>query len=269
MEREHRLTGQAPGEPSAGADRSSGAAGGDLPGPGQFAADDGSVPVEVAHVLQRMRSGLAGLREVVPVLAVHRLLVPLLEVDADQLEGDAGDPCAGQDRAVAAVSVSTEEGTVGLAFTGVAHLAAWDQQARPMPVPAQRVATALLAEGGVGLVVDPGSASAVRLGPVALLRLAQGGPWPAPWQDPAVQQAVVAELSPALASGELRVRLAAPEAGGTATGPADASLLVELRLAAGLPDEQREARIAAVARRLGSSRALREVFDGVLAVRAG
>lgn len=260
--------GQTPGEQSPGADTSTGIEGLSQPGPGQFADDDGSVPTEVAHVLHRMRSGLAGLRDVVPVLGEHRLLVPLLEVDAELLEGDDADPCAGQDRAVAAVSMRTDDGAVGLAFTGIEELAAWDQQARPMPVPAQRVAAAILAEGGVGLLVDPGSASMLRLGGVALARLAQGGPWPAPWHDPAVQAAVVAELSPALSSGELAVRLAPPEEGGPAGGGAGASLMVEVRLTPGLSDEQRAARVGAVARRLGSSRALREVFDGVLAVRA-
>ena len=96
---------------------------GDLTGPGAFAADDGSVPPDVADVLARRASGHAGIREVVMCLTAHRLIVPLLEVDGDLLEGDDTDPCAGSDRAVAAVSMRDPEGRpLGLAFTGMAPL---------------------------------------------------------------------------------------------------------------------------------------------------
>jgi hypothetical protein len=247
----------------------------DLGGPGEFADDDGSVPPEVAEVLGRISTGGAGVRDLVPVLAGHRLLVPLLEVDGDLLEGDDADPCAGQDRAVAAVSMRTDDGTVGLAFTGMASMLAGDPAARPLPVPATRVAAAVLAEGGVGLVVDPAGSGGVRLGRGALARLAQGGAWPEPWADPLVQQAVVAELAPALAAGDVAVRLAEP-GGGSEQGSLSesgestpgASLLVELRFPAGLSADQRTERCAIVARRLGASGMLREVFDGVLAVRS-
>lgn len=250
-------TGQRPGEPPR-----------ELGGPGAFADDDGTVPADVAEVLQRMRAGRAGVRDLVTVLAGHRLLVPLLEVDADLLEGDDADPCAGQDRAVAAVSMRTDDGTVGLAFTGMAPLLAWDPAARPLPVPAPRVAAAIVAEGGVGLIVDAAGAGGVRLGRAALARLAQGGAWPEPWADPLVQQAVVTELAPALSAGDLAVRLAEPQRAEPGRDEAAASLLVELRFAPGLSDQQREERCAIVARRLGSSALLCEVFDGVLAVRA-
>ena len=238
----------------------------DLGTAGEFAQDDGSVPTAVAEVLRRRRAGLAGVRDVVPVLAEHRLLIPLLEVGSDVLAGDDADPCAGQDRAVAAVSMRTEEGVVGLAFTGLSALASWDRLARPMPVPATRVAAAILAEGGVALVVDPGSPEAIRLRGPGLLRLARGGPWPLPWQDPEVQRAVVAELGPALAAGELAVRLGDPGSSAGGAGPTAAGLLVELRMDARLGEEQRRARAGTVARRLGQSQALRDVFDGTLAV---
>lgn len=253
-------TAHGPPTPGAGGGRQ-------LAGPGPFAADDGSVPADVAEVLGRWQHDRAGLREVVPVLAEHRLLVPLLEVDADLLEGDDADPCAGQDRAVAAVSVRTEEGIVGLAFTGIATLAAWDAAARPMPVPAARVAAAILAEGGVGLVIDADSPSPVRLRGAALLRLAQGAAWPEPWQDQEVQRAVATELAPALVAGELAVRLGDPAGVPSEPGQPRAGLLVELRMDPGLSQELRAARAEVVARRLGASAQLREVFDGTLAVR--
>ena len=131
--------------------------------PGAFAADDGSVPADVAEVLTRRVTGRAALREVVAVLARHRLLVPLLEVDGDLLEGDDADPCAGQERAVAAVSMRTPEGSVGLAFTGLAPMAAWDPRARPLPGDSPRVAAAVLAEGGSALLVDAAAATRCRI----------------------------------------------------------------------------------------------------------
>jgi hypothetical protein len=235
---------------------------------GEFGQDDGSVPAELAAVLADRASAAATMRDVVTVLARHRLLVPLLEVAADQLEGDDADPCAGQDRAVAAVSLHTDAGTVGLAFTGMDPLRAWRRDARPMPVPATRVAGALLAEGAVALVLDPASGAPVRLTGLALARLAGGGAWPPPWQDPEVRQAVVAELGPVLGSGEVQVRLVPP--GGPSPDPAAArggvGLVVEVRFVGQLPDGVAQRRAGVIAERLVASDALRQAFDGILAV---
>jgi len=248
---------------------------GDLTGPGAFATDDGSVPPDVADVLARRASGAAGIGDVVTCLAAHRVLVPLLEVDGDLLEGDDADPCAGSDRAVAAVSVREPDGSpVGLAFTGMAPLATWDASARPLPVEATRAAGAILAEGGRALLVDPGSPHSLRIAGVALARLASGGPWPDPWADPAVRDAVIAELGPILASGEVQVRLAGP---GTVEPPAatqgtaqladpSPDLVLQVRFPGKLPEGQAEQRAEIIAGRMSQSAALREVFDGVLAV---
>jgi hypothetical protein len=254
-----------------------------LRGPGAFADDDGSTPVEVAEVLARRAQGGAGQRELVTTLGRHRLLVPLLEVDAGLLDDDDADPCAGQDRAVAAVSIRTDQGIVGLAFTGMESLQAWDAAARPMPVEAPRVASAVLAEGGVALLIDPAGPVPARLEGIALGRLATAATWPEPWVDPAVQQAVVAELTPVLASGELKVRLAAPAEsdpvgapviGTDGAGPAGAGgldgaaqLVVEVQFGARMEADLATQRAAIIARRLGASDDLRQVFDGVLAVR--
>jgi hypothetical protein len=248
-----------------------------------FAGDDGSVPDEVREVLGRHVRGEVGMRDVVAVLARHRLLVPLLEVDADQLEGDDADPCAGQDRAVAAVSVRTGEGSRGLAFSGMGPLTAWRAEARPLPVAATQVAGALVQEGAVGLDIDVAGPAPCRLSSLAVARLASGGQWPEPWADPVVRQAVGAELGPVLASGEVQVRLSAPEAGpelvagaipagalvpgvgpGAGVGP---GLLVEVRFAPDLPATLAAERAAIIAERLAGSEVLREAYDGVLGVR--
>jgi hypothetical protein len=240
---------------------------------GAFAADDGSVPSDVADVLARRATGSAGIREVVTCLAAHRLLVPLLEVDGDLLEGDDSDPCAGSDRAVAAVSVREPDGTPpGLAFTGMEPLVAWDASARPLPVEATRAAGAILAEGGRALLVDAGSPHSLRVAGVALSRLATGEPWPDPWADPAIRDAVIAELGPVLASGEVQVRLAGPSDSGPSTASqgtdqaADPELVLEVRFPVPLPAGQAEHRAQVIATRMSLSAGLREVFDGILAV---
>jgi hypothetical protein len=211
---------------------------------------------------------------VVACLAAHRVLLPLLEVDGDLLEGDDADPCAGSDRAVAAVSVREPDGSpVGLVFTGVEPMVVWDGAARPLPVEATRAAGAILAEGGRTLIVDPAGPHTVRIEGVALARLASGEPWPDPWVDPAVRAAVIAELGPVLASGEIRVRLAGPGAGAVVVGdPGDApatappGLVLEVRFADQLPASEAEQRAQVIASRMAQSAALREVFDGVLAI---
>lgn len=248
---------------------------GDLTGPGAFAADDGSVPAQVADVLARRATGSAGIREVVTCLATHRLLVPLLEVDGDLLEGDDDDPCAGSDRAVAAVSVREPDGSaLGLAFTGMAPLVEWDASARPLPVEATRVAGAILAEGGRALLVDVGSPHALRIDGEGLARLATGEPWPDPWEDPAIRDAVVAELGPVLASGEIQVRLAGPDmvapaagSGGDQSPERAPGLLLEVRFPRELPADQAEQRATVIATKMSQSATLREVFDGTLAVK--
>ncbi len=247
---------------------------GDLTGPGAFAADDGSVPPEVADVLARRAAGTAGIGDVVACLAAHRVLVPLVEVDGDLLEGDDTDPCAGSDRAVAAVSVRQPDGSpLGLAFTGMAPLVGWDASARPLPVDATRAAAAILAEGGRALVLDPGSAHSVRIEGVALARLASAEPWPDPWADAAVRAAVIAELGPVLASGEVQVRLVGPDdessdSDGGIDQPGDRApgLVLEVRFPAELPTRDAQERARVIAVRMSQSGALREVFDGVLAV---
>jgi hypothetical protein len=84
---------------------------------------------------------------------------------------------------------------------------------------------------------------------------------------------VIAELGPVLASGEIQVRLAGPGAGAVVVGdpgdgPATAppGLVLEVRFADQLPAGEAERRAQVIARRMAQSAALREVFDGVLAI---
>jgi hypothetical protein len=88
-----------------------------------------------------------------------------------------------------------------------------------------------------------------------------------------VRAAVIAELGPVLASGEIQVRLAGPgvaapggdSGAGSATDPVP-GLVLEVRFADQLPAGEAEQRAQVIADRMSQSAALREVFDGVLAV---
>lgn len=260
----------------------------DLSQPAAFGTDDGSVPAELGAVISGRARGAAGLPEFVAVLARHRVLVPLVEVGGDQLPDDVSDPCAGTDKAVAAVSVRAPDGSsLGLAFTSTSALTQWDPSARPLPVPAARAAAAVLAEGGRALLIDSGSPHAQRVEGVALARLAAAQDWPPPWEDPAVRAAVAAELAPVLATGEVQVRLAeatqellggcvgervtqsAAIRGAARPAPGSApGLAIEVRFHADLAADLVQERVAVIAHRVSRSAALREVFDGVLAVRA-
>lgn len=254
----HDPTGPGPALPGAGIDLAARFA---AAGTGT-AADDGSADPQAVAALIGHTRGTHGLREVVAALAASRLLAPLLEVSGDVLEGSDTDPCSGTDKAVAVVSVRTPDGTVGLAFTSLTALSVWNPEGRPWPSPADRVAAALLAEGGVRLMIDPGSPHELVLEGVALHRLATGAPWPDPWEDEAVRDAVVAELAPVLASGEIAVRLAPPDPS------ADGGLTVDVAFAPGTDTALVQQRAAVIARRLASSAPLRTVFDGTLQVLA-
>lgn len=223
--------------------------------------DDGSAPAEVGRVLADRARGAASLREVVTVLGQHRLLVPLVQVAADQLAGSDTDPCADTATAMAAVSIRGSDGApIGLAFTGIEALAVWDRSARPLPFPAGQVAAAVLAEGGRELVVDPASPHRCRIVGVGLVRLASGPPWPPAWQDPDVRRAVLAVLAPAMADGDLAIRLADP-GGGSA-----ADLEIGLRFPASLAPGEAARRADLVARMLGGSDLVAAVLEGAVAV---
>lgn len=223
--------------------------------------DEGAVPEPVARVLVDRARGAATLRDVVAVLGQHRLLVPLVQVTADQLDGSDTEACAGTGTAMAAVSMRGPDGDpVGLAFTGLATLAAWDPSARPLPFPARQVAAAVLAEGGRELVVDPASAHRCRIVGLGLVRLASDSPWPPAWQDPDVRRAVLAVLAPAMADGGLAIRLGDPGPG------SGADLEVGLRFPARLDPGEAERRAEVVARMLGGSELVAAVLEGALAV---
>lgn len=110
-------------------------------------ADDGSAD----PVLRELLGGGCGSEEqMLQALASSRLLVAVMAV-ADEIADDGSDKSSH----MAVVSMVNAAGEKGLlAFTGLDSMAAWNPEARPVPVPARAAAEAALADGAQALVID-------------------------------------------------------------------------------------------------------------------
>lgn len=150
-----------------------------------FRDDDGSTPQELAEAVDRR-----DVPALVAALRGRRLLVALVaQLDSETPEG------AEKDSHMAAAMWRRPDGRVALlAFTGVDPMAAWDAQARPLPVPAAQVAQAALEDGADALLVDRALA---LVGP-ALWAVAEGRELITPTADPAVRQVVDAAINETL-----------------------------------------------------------------------
>jgi len=97
-----------------------------------------------------MGGGCGSQEEMLQALAASRLLVAVMAV-SDDIADDGSDKSSH----MAVVSMVNGAGEKGLlAFTGLDSMAAWNPQARPVPVPATAAAEAALADGAQALVVD-------------------------------------------------------------------------------------------------------------------
>jgi hypothetical protein len=120
------------------------------------------------------------------------VFVPIVAV----LDGDPGDAHAlrtvgdaGADMAL--ITLTGKDGVRALpAFTSVSALAAWDGDARPVPVEAARAAQAAVAEGCQLLLLDLGSPHSVLVPRSLVWALGQGRAWLPPSQDPEVLDGV-------------------------------------------------------------------------------
>ena len=117
-----------------------------LAGPA-LSEDDGSADPALRELL---KGGCGSQEEVLRALSGSRLLVPVMAV-ADETADDG----SGKSSHMAVVSMINAAGEKGLlAFTGMDSMAAWNPDARPVPVPARAAARAALADGAQALVID-------------------------------------------------------------------------------------------------------------------
>lgn len=124
-----------------------------IPDPG-FADDDGTADPAVAAALAAYHAGTTEYVAVLAALQASRLLVPVVAVLGEMEVGEDG---LARDKTsdMAAVLIARPDGRRGLlAFTSAATLAAWNPEARPVPVATATAAQAALQEGADALVVD-------------------------------------------------------------------------------------------------------------------
>ena len=146
------------------------------------AGDTGETPAKVEECLTEWRAGTGTFTDLVAAFAVNRFLIPLVTHAGDDFDVD--NPVM-EDK-VQELSVITVAGPNGEkvipAFTSVAAMSAWNSEARPIPIDAQRVALAAASEQTDRIVVNPGTDSIVLRRPV-VWSIAQGNPYTAPWES--------------------------------------------------------------------------------------
>jgi hypothetical protein len=124
-----------------------------LPDPG-FAGDDGSAHPALAQALAAWGADPAAYVEALAALQRSRVLVPVVAV-LGEVEYDEAGLAHDKTSDMATVLVQGADGRLALlAFTGTESLAAWDPQARPVPVSAAVAARSALQDGAAALVLD-------------------------------------------------------------------------------------------------------------------
>lgn len=144
-----------------------------IPDPG-FPDDSGEADAVLARLLADRARGDASSGQVLAVLQDARLLVPVVAV-LGEVELDEHGLAHDKSSDMAAVLVRAADGSTGLlAFTSLATMAAWDPQARPVPVTAATAATAAVQDGAEALLVDLAGPASYVVDGEDLTRLAAG-----------------------------------------------------------------------------------------------
>jgi len=157
---------------------------------------------------------------------------------------------------MATVTLTGPDGQRALpVFSGLDALAAWDPQARPVPVTADRAAQAAVAEGCDTMLLDLASPHALALRPSMVWALAMVRDWEPAHEDPVVAAGVAAAVAaePDVAGHDL----------GDGEPPASGVLRVRLALRPGLGDEAVAALATRVGERLATDGELRARLDGL------
>lgn len=148
-----------------------------------WSADDGKTPAQLALALADSPPEKTALFQ---ALRQSRLLVPLVASLGEATEGPNG-LLVEKSADLAIVAVATPDSQTAIpAFSSVADMEAWNPQARPVPIEANRVALAAAAEGHSRVILNPAT-GAIAIRRPALAALAQNLDWSPPHQDAWVQ----------------------------------------------------------------------------------
>lgn len=215
---------------------------------GGFEDDDGAADPALVAALG------AGDAELMAALSGARLLVAVVAEASETVESASGHTAdVGVDMAL--VTLVAPDGRRALpAFTSLAALARWDAGARPVPVLADRMAQAAIAESCDAVVLDLADAGR-ELRPSQVWALAMRRTWLPPHEDPFVADAVAAALAaePAVAGHE---RYAGEPAGSGVLG-------IALRLTPGLDAGAVQDLVTRVGERLATDGEFRARIDGL------
>lgn len=246
----HRFTGH---DPAAGHDTGGVPwAGRTLTGTG-FDDDTGAADAHLARLLATPAEQRDE-QELVAAVAAARLIVPIVAVPSE-VDDSSGIPVDAVSD-MASVTLVAPDGQRALpAFTSTAALAAWNADARPVPVTAQRAALAAVQEGCDVIPLDlpaPPGPAACTLRPSMVWALAMGRTWVPAHRDPQV----AAALARAVAQEPAVLDHALADGGG-------GQLQVGLRLRPGLTQGELQSLVTAVGQRLAEDEDTRTRIDAL------
>jgi len=238
-----------------------------LPPRSPFADDDGAPPPELTAALAEA-DPQTRLEAVVEALRTARVLVPVVARLDEMAEPDGPDGPdehsehgnAGEKSAHAAVvTVAVPDGRAALpVFSSLAAMAAWRDDARPVPTEGRRAALAAGSDADGVLVLDPGAATPVQVPRPAVRAIALAETW-----VPAVRnRAVLAEAHTVLTTRVPGVRAVTIEAG---RGGAEITVVASLRRhPVGPPDPETVATLRACREALATSALIADLVDSVV-----
>lgn len=231
-----------------------------LPPTSPFAGDDGAAPPALAAALAQA-DPQRRLEAVVEALRTARVLVPVVARLDEMGEPDerSGHRVAGEKVAHAAmVTVAVPDGRAALpVFSSLAAMAAWRDDARPVPTEGRRAALAAGSEADGVLVLDPGAATQTQVPRPAVRAIALAEAW-----VPAVRnRAVLVEANAVLTTRVPGVRSVTIEAG---SGGTEITVVASLRRhPLGSPDPETVATLRACREALATSELIADLVDSV------
>ena len=224
--------------------------------PSGFERDTGEADPAVREAMAALAAypSSEGERRLLARVAAARWLVPVVAVGVDT-EVEDGMRVDGHAE-MATVSLTGPDGQRALpVFSGLDALAAWDPDARPVPVTADRAAQAAVAEGCDIILLDLASPQALALRPSMVWALAMAREWVPAHEDPVVTSGVAAAVRVEADVVEHEVSDGEP--------PASGVVRVTLVLRPGLGDAQVAALATRVGERLATDGELRARLDGL------
>jgi hypothetical protein len=124
-----------------------------IPDPG-FAGDDGAAPAGLSAALAAWHADPAAYAVALAALCEARVLVPVVAV-LGEVEVDEAGLAHDKTSDMATVLAQGADGRLALlAFSSTETLAAWNREARPVPVTAALAARSALQDGAEALVLD-------------------------------------------------------------------------------------------------------------------